>query len=395
MKFLKGVFLVCLSLILLQSVSFASGWEDIWQNLSTNKEITPGQPVSATAYNATVTFTIYDGNSFANDFDDKDSIDLVVEGGGEHLTFSGSKQELIDWAEDNADALLQAIFGNAPEVSFSGMTASQYAVQMLFTNVYTSPEHTNFSFVPVSNKDIVITGQYDFMELGKDDVKAVGTSGILSYDHKFGEDNSNSIGIAIPYRQLELDDDLDSSYQFLALMPLYRHRWYMPNSLVEWIVNLSLNLTYLESSIFPDGSGYIEYGGGTGVKYAYAFNSALSMNVGLTYQGLKRNIPSDFVPDELEWVADAIDDLPVEHDLTPSIGVYYNIIPNRFSLRGEAFRVHQLQADVDSDYETQTVLLGIMTYKFSMADISLGYKRSFEMKDIDDQSVIASLRLHW
>ncbi len=106
-------------------------------------------------------------------------------------------------------------------------------------------------FVPVTTKDIAVTGQYDFMKIGKDDTSATGESGLLNYETKFGVDAANSIGIAIPYRNIKLDDSLDSKYMFASFLPYYKHRWYMDKSVVEWLVNLTLNVDYLESSRLP------------------------------------------------------------------------------------------------------------------------------------------------
>ncbi|MBM4135479.1 MAG: hypothetical protein FJ241_01445 [Nitrospira sp.] len=394
------IILITIDAFLVAENTEAGGWEEIWRNISVGKTITPGQQMTATVYNAAVTFTIIDIDGIANNFANNDKIDLMVVGGGKTLTFSGTKTGLINWAKDNKDNLLMAIFGASPETSFSGATNTSFNNQQLLTVISPSPsssaENKNIAFIPVSIKDVIVKGQYDFMEIGKDKVNAKGSSGLVNYEYKFGENLKYSIGITIPYRQIDVDDNLNSEFKFASFIPYYKHRWYAEKSLIELMINAALNVTYLKSSMFPSGGGYLEYGGGLGMKYAYALATGFDVSAGLSYQICKKKIPSGLVPEELKWLSDAINDLPVEQDLTPSIGFVYRIMPEKLTFRGEAFRIHQLQSGVVSGFRNQTVAIGIFSYKLSKnVEIALGYKRSFEVKNLTDQSVIASLQLRW
>lgn len=372
----------------------ADEWEEIFRDLSTGNTITPGVTQTANIYNAGTQFVITNNNGVVNDFDGTDTINLAIKGNGVNLAFNGNKDALVAWSVLNKDALMKAVFGNAPDAAVSGMTNGQMATQQLFSATLGSPENFGVTFVPISNRDIVLKGQYDFMDIN--DVDATGGSGLLTYDSKFGKDNDKSFGINIPFRQLDIDDQLDSTYQNISFIPHFKQRWYMTQALTELTVHANIGLTYMESDLFPDGSGFIDYGMGTNVKYAYAFNDQLSLNAGLGYQITKRDIPSDLVPKELKWVADSFNDLDPEHSITPSIGVFYSIMPSKLSFRGEIFRIHQVVGDAISDYENQTVVLGV--FSFSVTDkirASLGYKQSFEMKDITDQSVIFDFKMRW
>lgn len=396
---------VLLGLGLFSGSALAGGWEDIWRNLSSGKTITPGVEQTATAYNAVATFTIQSNDGIANNFSSSDKIRGEIVGNGVTLKTPGydsnqyiSKDELVQWAKDNNTSLLKIFFGASPETSFGGSTNVSYNSQQMFTSFALSSSSTGgkLPFVPVSTKDIVIKGQYDFMEIGPNKTRATGSSGMLSYEHKFGENAANSIGIGIPYRQIDVKDDLNSEYKYASFMPFYKHRWYGDKSMVEAMVNLTLDAVYLKSSLFPDGGGYLEYGGGAGVKYAYAVASSLDLSAGLSYQLLQKSIPGGIVPDELKWVQDAINSLPMEQDIIPSVGLVYRIVPDKLSFRGDVFRISQLQSGVESGQRNQTVALGLFTYKAGqLADITLGYKRSFEVKDLTDQSVIASVKFGW
>ncbi|MCF8068056.1 MAG: hypothetical protein K9L30_05680 [Desulfobacterales bacterium] len=402
-KQLKILIVLAISFFLISPVHAANDWQTIFENLSEADTIS-GTPQQAELYEADINFIITNQNGIETDFDDNDTIKLRLSGNGINLKFNGDKTGLIAWAEENSDALFEAIFGSSPDIAMSGMTSTMSNTQQLFFTVFSSPEpnyldavtlkeDTNAMFVPVSNNDIVIKAQYDFMEILGDD--ADGSSGMVSYESKFGEDNFFSLGLVVPYRQLSIDDDLDTEYHYISFLPFAKYRWYMNRSLLEWVFNLTAGLSYQESDLFPDGSGYWEYGFGTGLKYAYAVSSKLSLNASLLYQGLEKEIPSDLVDEELQWVSDAFDNLPFQQTLTPGIGAFYNMLPGKLSFRGEIFRVHQLN-DTSSDYENQTVVFGGANYYFTKSSrISLGYKESFEMNDITDRSLLVDYKFSW
>jgi len=391
------IFFSFISVLCILGDAGASAWEDIFKNLSDHRRISPGVQMDSPLYQADLVFTITNNDGVANNFSGSDTIALTISGNGDSLSFNGTKAELVAWSKKHSDQLMRIIFGSSPETSFGGSTSSSFNIQQLFMGPFPSLESSaENGFIPVTTKDIAVTGQYDFMKIGEDDTKATGESGLLNYETKFGVDAANSIGIAIPYRNIKLDDSLDSKYMFASFLPYYKHRWYMDKSVVEWLINLTLNVDYLESSLFPDGSGYYEYGGGTGVKYGYRLHSNVDINVGLIYEILKKEIPDDLVPEEIKWISNAINDLSVEQDLVPSLGVIWRIVPKKLTFRGELFRIMQLQSGVPSDMRNQTVALGILNFKPSKGfDLAVGYKRSFEIENLTDQSVIASIKYSW
>ncbi len=85
----------------------ASTWEDIFQNLSDHRRITPGVQMDSPLYNASLQFTIFDGDGIANNFSGSDTIDLYISGNGESLSFNGTKAELVDWSKKHSEELLQ------------------------------------------------------------------------------------------------------------------------------------------------------------------------------------------------------------------------------------------------------------------------------------------------
>lgn len=255
-----------------------------------------------------------------------------------------------------------------------------------------SKEH--MSFVPISNRDIVVSGQRDSITIGSD--TGTGSSGMMAYEWRFGDSRSFSTGFTIPYRQMEMEDNLDTEYKNAAFMPFFKKRWYRMNGVVEWMANATFAVTHMKSKIFTDDTGYVEYGGGTGLRYSHALSPDVIVNAGLLFQGLKKEIPEDFVTDEVRWIAEALNNLPWEYSLIPSVGAVMSFMDGRLTLKGEVFRVHQLQAEVAPGYENQTVVFGMATVApLSWFSFSVGYKETFELRDVKSQAYIVDFKITW
>lgn len=418
-------------------------WQSIFNSLPAEKEIIHGREQRGKLYNANLIYTVRTRDGRDGVFRRNDNVDLRIESDVlPDLTFAGTKKELIDWSKANKASLFKAIFGNAPEVTSSGSSSTQAMAQAAFMSpVYTAPtsvtrttssapasstssqtghgdsgagegefasasgasdsegstegsSEERVSFVPISNKDIVVSGQRDSIAIGSD--KGSGSSGIMAYEWRFGESRAYSAGITIPYRQLEMKDNLDTKYKNAALMPFVKKRWYRMNGVVEWMANATFGITYLDSKIFSDGSGYVEFGGGTGVRYSHALSPTAIVNAGVLFQSLKKEIPGDFVSDEVRWIADALNNLPWEYSLIPSVGGVMNLLNDKITLKAEIFRVHQLQSDVAPGYENQTVVFGMATVKpLNWLSLSLGYKETFELKNVTSKSYILDFKISW
>jgi hypothetical protein len=367
----------------------AEGWQEIWKNLSDGKTIQSGVLESATFYGAQTQFVIYDGDGISDNFSDADSINVVLRSSdtNDMLTFNGTKTQLVDWAKTNSDVLLKIIFPCSPETSISGVTGGQFTAQQMMVASFGT-------LSTVRNVDIHVSGQYDYFELGPEKTKATGSSGLFAYSRDFGQGNQ-SLGIMIPYRYLKSEDTLNSKMGYFSLVPVYKHRYDVKDSQLEWVIDMSIGAVYLKSGLFPKGGGYIEYGGGTGLSYLTELVENLNSKVGISYQVLKKSIPDSLVTDELKWVSEAMNNLNMEQDLTLSAGLTYDLIPKAWDVSTNVFRIHQLQSDADPDCKYQTVWSINTGYTYKFFHVQLGYKTSFEMKDYKDNSYICTVRYNW
>jgi hypothetical protein len=365
----------------------AEGWEDIWKNLSAGKTIQSGILESVTFYGAQAQFTIFDGDGIPNNFSNADRIDVVLSGTGDTLAFNGTKDQLVDWAQANANTLLKIIFPSSPEESIGGLTGGQFTTQEIMVASYGT-------ISTVRNVDIQVSGQYDYFELGPKHTKASGSSGLFAYSRDFAK-GKQSLGFMIPYRYIKSEDNLNSKMGYFSLVPVYKYRYDIKGSKLEWLTNLSVGAVYLKSGLFPEGGGYLEYGGGTGASFMSTLAENLSSKVGIQYQLVKKSIPDSLVTDELKWVSEAMNNLDMEQDLTISAGLSYDLIPDVWDVSTNLYRVHQLQSDADPDSKYQTVWNIYTGYTYKYFHVQLGYKTSFEMKDYKDNSYICTVRYNW
>lgn len=404
MTVFRSVLAVCtaIGVLAFPGIAAADYWEDLWKELSQGQVIVDDSPQHVNVYNAEINFTIENLDGRPGNFGGADLIHLTITGKDmEPIVFDGNPQALVAWAKDNADHLVRAIFGNAPDRIASGATSSALNAQdLLSADPAPAAEGSNEKnpFAPISTRDIVLKGQYDTVSVGFENntSKGTGSSGLLNYGQRFGPDLSNTLGIGIPYRQMNMKDDLSTKYQCASFLPYFKHRWYGGRTVVEGMLNLVGNVSYLQSDLMPDGAGYFEYGAGTGVKAGFQAASAFDVTGGLSYEVLKRNAPAGLVPEELRWLADTINDLPLQQNVIPAVGFVVRAIPRRLTLRGEFLRIMQLQSGVEEGTRNQTVAMGLVSLRVGKAsEIALGYKRSFEVEGLTDASYSVDLRFRF
>ena len=105
------------------------------------------------------------------------------------------------------------------------------------------------------------------------------------------------------------------------------------------------------------------------------------------------------MPDDFDWLDAAFDDLPLEHNLTPSVGALVNLWQKRLTLQADLFQVKQLGSGTLSDYENQTVLaLNARLTPFPVwpsLNVSAGYQETFGLKNIDIKSYMLDVNYGW
>jgi hypothetical protein len=370
--------------------SSAGGWADTFAALSSGKTIQSGVQQDTSIYSARHIFTIYDQDGVVDNFSATDRIEYSVTNAytGQDLTFNGTREDLTQWAKENASALLAVIFSGSPDMAIAGTPNANIAATVGASRVFDSLQ-------TVRNNDIRVSGQYDFFTIGKDNIDASGSSGVMAYTSVVGETGKHALGIEIPYRMLDVDDDFGSSLTYLTLNPFYEYSTTSGPSRYSLTVGLNFGGTYVDSAIFDGGGGYFQYGGMIGGAIGRTLTTRLEGRIGLNYQILDRYIPSGQVVDEQKWIADAINDADAEQTLTPAIGMTFWVLPETLSVDANVFRIHALSSDVPDEFKYQTVLNSFVNVRVDNWLVTLGYKTSFEIEDFSDHSIVAAVRYLW
>jgi hypothetical protein len=389
----KRVIFVC-ALALLTALAACpahAGWEKILTDLSPNNLIVSGDPQSVKVYNATVNFTIIDHDSNPHNFSSADSINFALAGHPDLTFIGGTKPAFIQWTKDHSDALLRALFPSDPAQQIAGSSGPQFIASSVITDMAFQPGDRKMGCptgVTVQNNDIVVREQYDYFSVGGVSVK--GSSGVVGYVRTFSGSPDNQIGVLIPHRSATAKDGIGSKLYYAQPTFFFRHSFaFGQNGRVQMGADGFVGVNYFTSDLFPDGGGYLRYGGGPYLSASYLFFSRLILTAETAYQISKTTVPDNFIGDDLKFLTDAINNRAIDHDVTVGARADLALIPGSLWLTGNVFRVNSLGGSVESGFKYQTVVLGeLAALLWNRVDLELGYKTSFEVKDYKDHSII-------
>lgn len=152
----------------------------------------------------------------------------------------------------------------------------------------------------------------------------------------------------------------------------------------------------MKSDIFPEGVGYFQYGGGAFIEPSYIFYRPLNTRWVSTigFQISKKYIPSSWVPEDLKFVADAINSLPAEN-----LFIFKNALKSRLTsnIDGELGAVYlkKLSGKTDDGRNEALYYYGKGTINLGHFQLGLGYKFVTLLEDYDEKTYMASIRYNW
>jgi hypothetical protein len=220
------------------------------------------------------------------------------------------------------------------------------------------------------------------------------TAGIVSYDSTL--ESGNAWGLLVPYRDSAVDDAYDSKSKAIAFIPYYKIRTSINDKLrMDYVLNGTMKLIYLKSTLFPDGGGYYELGGGFGAVPSYKVTDNLSLTGSMTYQYSKKSFPESAVPDEVKFVATAINALPAQQVLTGSFALEYSL-GSKFSVATEMMQASHLDKDAVPQGRDKATYYALKTnVALGNVLVQLGYKTVEEVKDYEEDAYMANVSLMW
>jgi len=456
MGFKKG--LVLGSILLLSPLS-AADWEDLLAAIKAEAQkyefIDDGQYHEGKLYNALVVYRVINGNN-NRELDPNEKVyvkvrginGLVLETPEDGLTEDGLKS----WAEQHANSLIEAVFGGDPAQTVSGNAPAINSIVNVATSLSTTTSSINYVYeIPSSSTKSVETtttveisggsssssgsskstssasyqssekqkeesssknqkkryleyytySSYTLLDSEKAKITNNGYSGnslagIFTYSKSLSD--RNSLGISINYRMTDLDDPWDSKSKSLYVSPFWRHR-FAPQRRISYALTLyaSAGLLYLKSKAFPDGAGYFEYGGGVLFEPTVKLDrrAKYNWNFLLGYQYSKKYVPPSLVPDDLKFLADAINDLPAMH--IGSAGTSLSFKPFKH-LKGELGTLYVKvlnDAGLEDGRDKALYSYGKVYLIFGKLTFALGYKVVSEVKNYDEKAYMASIKYNF
>jgi hypothetical protein len=364
----------------------AAGWDDALRGLSDDGIIDNGLE-DGSVYTADYSYSVTNRDGIANNFGGSDTVNLTLTSVYDpSMTLSCidcTRDELRTWAQDNADLLYAILFLGSPDRSITGETLSSALATHGVGRLLGIPMH-----------DIRLSAQYDFFKVGPGKIATNGPSGLLSFV-TLGESGRHAIGLDIPYRALTADDQVDTTLIYLMLNPFYEYSVTAGPNRLTATASVNVGATSIDSELFGGRAGFVNYGATVGAGLARTLVRGIEGRAGIAYQYLDRWVPESQMPDDFQWLGEALNDAKAENSLTPGVGVTAWIAPETASIDLNVYHVYQLGSDVEDDFKNQTICSAFFTFTPGHWQLRLGYKTSFGLEDFVDNSVVASVRYLW
>jgi hypothetical protein len=404
MKIKNVISSVGLAMILGASMVQAASWEDLLQGVDGQTFQDDGHSHTGTLYNATIEYISVNGNGDGI-FSDDEVVYIKITGpNGEVLETTENGHpgnlhpyELEAWAKANADALIKYIFGSDPMATATGtqnsvVEAATVIANSIIKNTKRSKEaRAQLSGGTGYNSKVLLDAES--ASITNDGVKSKATS--FTFDMNFDSETLNGeIGSVFIYKHVKSDQSNTKSHS-LNLSPYYRFYQDISDDLyIAYVANVTANIHYLKSDVFTDGAGYLEYGAGLTIVPDYAINDQLSINGIIGVQIIEKYVPVSKLDGDLQFIAEAINNLPWQKSTNFGIGAQYEPIPNML-VNVNMLRVSQLGSEVESDKKNSMYYTASVNYYDNSWSYSLGYKTVRGVADYDEDAYMLGVQYNW
>lgn len=359
---------------------------------------------TGTLYNSTVVYQFSGGNG-DGDFGTGETVDMVITMPSGETIETGKAMtpaELSTWADENADALLKAVFGTDPSATVSGTTTSVAAASNDIVQQVTTTQQRKKAEKSKSKKaDKAKAFETDFSSLvvmdseranmSSNDISGSSSAFKFSYDKELK--SGNDVGALFSYRNTKASDVYGSKSKSILLSPYYKY-YHVVNDDIEvvGVGNLLFNLRQMDSSLFKNFD-YYEYGMGLSAIPSYYVNDKLAFSLPIGLQTIKKQIQSD-VPDSIDFIVTAINNLGFQTSVNYGLGAEYAIKENWY-VNLNLLQTQEIGADKSYTKDKITYYNVQTTYYGELWNYALGYKTVKNIANYDEDAYMVSVQYNW
>lgn len=351
---------------------------------------------TGTIYNSRVVYQFSGGNSdgdwnynLTNKTGETVQI-TVTKPNGQVISTSGylGPEELSAWADAHKTELLSAVFDSDPSSTVGGTASStseisQSVIEQV-TNAKSAVREKNYD----TGFNSVIIMDSEKSTPTDSGIKAKTTAYRFSYD--FEIENGDEVGGMFQYRNTKSTDVYGSKAKSYSIAPFYKHYNDLTDKIeLATVGNLFLGYKDMDSSLFPDGMQYMEYGFGASAIPSYHVSDKTLVYAPIGFQSTKKNMKNK-VPEELSFLVDAINNVGFQNSINYGLGSEY-MIKDNWSLRGDIFNTKQVGSNTSYNKDQATYYSIKTNYFTDSWSYVFGFKTVRGISDYSENAYMLSI----
>ena len=312
------------------------------------------QHVFDTLFSGRIDATVLDNDGNRTNFDDGDLIAFSLastrtRGRVAPLVFSGTRTAFDAWVQANADQVLAILFPASLTEGVTGIDVAQrHSQEFLVSTVLASGRGD-------------IGGRLEFESFDVDQSSGNALQGLFRWKI-----------VAFEGRYAKLQDTADTK-SFSGGVNAHPH-WKRVGQTTEWRVGADGYFNTLISKSAGLDIDSFDYGGGPWGSFRKEFTRVTTTFGGIVL-GSDTHIPSSLLDDDLQFLADAVNDRSLRWDMTLG-GAVEGRLTNTIALGGQVLHSQPLKSEEDSGRSSQLFLADFI-YRFARGTkLDFGYRYS-------------------
>ena len=296
-----------------------------------------------------------------------------------------TREDLQQWAIDNADIIWETIFGKYPSFGM-GVSGDILMNQAAFSEVVldkVSPQKRQAEAGELVDE---FKAAVEYLSLEINGEKGDALSALLGYSHDYN--NGINIGFLLPYRYTQMSDEINTNTHYAGLFLFAKKpvkTWEEQD--LSWTIGADLfGSAFLAQSDAISDMGTLKYGGGLYTSIT-KYWSSVGLSLGADYKLSDVSVWDSVIDNEDEFVKLAVDwvnGLDPVNAFSYGFNIGVPLLDEDAAVNLETVRSHFISDDIDSDRDTQTVLgLTFSYYPTDTFEITLGGRATFELEDVE------------